>query len=238
MLRNWLGWWPFASALALLMFPLCAQCADLVIGEGNTAISDISEQIVIRVYEKIGLKVEIVHVPLERQLSMANVGSFDGTGARQSGLEKAYPNLVMVPTPLIASEPMMVFTKDKTFEVKGWESVRPYKIGTIFGFKATGYAPEGLDVETASTIEQAFQKLDAGRTDVVIAAHTTGLAGLHKTGLKSIRMLQPPITTLSLYAYLNKKNSELLPKLDQAIKSLTASGEIQGIIEAGRKKLN
>lgn len=231
-------WTRWLNALILLLLSWSAHSSPLKIGEGNTGISRISEAVISRAYEKIGVQIEISHLPLERQLTMTNNGDLDGTGARLSGLEKLYPNLVMVPAPAILSEPIVVFTKDKNFEVKGWESLSPYKIGTIFGFKAAGIYPAHLNVETADTIEQVLQKLEIGRTDIAIASETTGLSALRKLQNKDIRILQPPLLRLQLFIYINRKNIELLPKLDKALREMALSGELQTLIDSEKAKLD
>ncbi|QTA85079.1 substrate-binding periplasmic protein [Desulfonema magnum] len=190
-------------------------------------------------YQRIGIQIETKILPAERALHMANKGKFDGEVIRIREVQELYPNLRRVPVPVIAMEGV-VFTKDVTFDVTGWESLKPYTIGILIGSKFIEKGTRGLTVEAVPTYKQVLLKLNAGRTDVAVMARTNGLIELRKLNMKGIRVLEPPLVKARLYHYLHKKNEHLIPQIAQVLKNMVEEGrpkEIwdQSIAESGRR---
>lgn len=52
-----------------------------------------------------------------------------------------------------------------------------------------------------------------------------------KLGLKGVTALEGPVNRLSLFHYLHKKNRAIVPKLDQAIKTMLDEGTIDKILD-------
>jgi len=90
----------------------------------------IAERILREAYRRIGRELEVKAMPGERSLLSANSGDTDGELYRRAGIDKAYPNLLMVPVALQQYE-IVVFSKLRQFDVRGWESLRPYKLGFV-----------------------------------------------------------------------------------------------------------
>jgi len=155
-------------------------------------------------YQRIGIQTDLQILPSERALNMANNGEFDGEGIRIKEVQDIYPNLRRVPVVVLAME-AVVFTKDVIFDVRGWESLKPYTIGILRGSKFVEIGTRGLKVEQVTSYRQVLLKLNAGRTDVAVMARTNGLLEIGKLNMKGIRVLEPPLIRVNLYHYLHKK---------------------------------
>ena len=200
--------------------------------EGSSMVP-IAEEVMIEAYKRMGMTIEVRPLPPERALQDANNGEVDGDLYRKRDIDKAYPNLIVVPVPIVSIDEM-VFTKaDKKFSVDGWESLLPYTVGHRLGIKVIeGNLVEGTKSEAVRTLEQLFKKLEDGRNDVVIETRLSGLATINKLGLKDIVMLEPPLMSLPLFHCLHVKNKHLVEPLTAVLQQM----EEEGIIEEIQKK--
>ena len=116
------------ACLTVVLKPSEAQERLVLVTPPNTVDTVISEVITRKAYKRIGIDVEILKVPGERALRMANSGKADGEVQRIDGISANYHNLISV-RPAINYTQGTAFTRSKTFVVEGWNSLRPYKIG-------------------------------------------------------------------------------------------------------------
>ncbi|MCP4105522.1 MAG: transporter substrate-binding domain-containing protein [Desulfobacteraceae bacterium] len=145
-----------------------------------------------------------------------------------AAIQKNFPNLLMVNVP-VGYLCFTVFTKDLQFQVTGWESLRPYRIGFIRGVRKIEENTQGMRVEPVTKLEQAFKKLQIGRSDLVIDAPLNGMKMLNKLGFKDIRFLEPPLEREPLYHYLHTRHANLVPLLEQTLTHMEQEGVIQTI---------
>lgn len=185
--------------------------------------SAISEKVLKEAYRRIGIKIIVKQYPAERAVRMADSGEADGDTNRLAGINKEYTNLIMI-SPPVGFDEGVVFTKDKVFPVNGWESLKPYKVGILRGNKFAERGTEGMRSFSANTIEQLFEMLDAGRTDLVVIVRLNGLITLKKLNLKGIRALEPPLGKYDFCHYLHKKNERLVPKIAASLQEMEKEG--------------
>lgn len=222
-------------SLFVIASPLSAQ-ESLVLSQPDDVIVKIAAKVVQEAYQRIGIQIQTKTFPAERALFKSNNGDVDGEVCRIQGIESTYPNLMMVPVVVNMFEGV-VFTKDITFPVTGWDSLKPYKIGIRIGTKFAEQGTKGMSVESVSDNEQLFLKLDAGRTDVVVASRLEGLEQLTQLQLKGITVLEPPLVTVNLYHYLHKKHAALIPAITKTLQEMEAEGQIQAIREQAIEEL-
>jgi polar amino acid transport system substrate-binding protein len=176
-------------------------------------------------YGRLGIEIEAISLPSERALRMANSGEADGELFRGRDVKDTYPNLIKIPVPLQQGE-IVVFTKDHLFEVKGWASLKPYRIGSHTGQKEVEAHAAELNIEFVTMAEQLFEKLANGRTDVVVIPRILGLTTLSEMGkngtldLSGIKILEPPLQHDSLYHHLHKKHAHLVPEITAVLESM------------------
>lgn len=211
------------------IFLMCSASSaqdQLVISEtdGEFIGQKVAFRVLKQAYQQAGIQIVVKDYPAERSVVSANDGSTDGVLARMAGLETKYANLVRVPVPVAYLE-MVVFAKRVDFPVTGWESLRPYRITYMRGNKLAEQHPAGMKAETVSTPEQAFKKLAADRTDVVVEARDAWC--LAKSADRAgIRVLEPPLERLSTYHYLHKRHKAVVSRLEAILKQMEEQNQI------------
>ena len=174
------------------------------LGYPHNAATDILR----KAYGKLGLNFSFTNLPGKRSLVHSNTGLIDGELLRVQGINIKYPNLIVVPVSIAQLE-QVVFTKNASFDVKGWESLRPYKIGIRLGVEITKKKTEGMIQEFTRSDDSNFKKLAAGRIDVIARGRVAGLAIIKKLKLKGLNVLEPPLEIIKLFHVLNKKRINL-----------------------------
>lgn len=188
----------------------------------------IAAQVVSEAYRRLDIAVVIDKLPGERSLRSANSGDTDGELYRKLGMERDYPNLMVVPVALLTYE-IVIFTRGTGFVVDGWESLRPYTVGFVKSIKIVEQNTQGMRVEVAATLRQAFLKMMLGRSDVVVANRSSGLAALKELNLQDVKVLAPALATFSVFHYLNKKHAALVPKLTTVLQQMQRDKTIETI---------
>lgn len=196
--------------------------------DGNDPAATVAELVLREAYKNLGRRVAVHRLPGERSLMYANAGRMDGELYRKLGLERQYPNLVIVPVPLLTFE-LMIFSRGTSFAVNGWESLRPYTIGFVRGNKVAQENTRGMRVEPVPTLEQAFSKLDKGRTDLVLSHRASGMAVVQRQKLEGITVLEPPLASFPAYHYVNARHAALVPELTRILKQMQADKTIERI---------
>ena len=97
--------------------------------------SQLAAKVLLAAYRRLGMEMDIVSMPGERTLVSANAGETDGELYRKAGLEKTYPNLVMVPVPVASYEVVAFVPRHSVVTVSGWASLRVLRIGFVKGIK-------------------------------------------------------------------------------------------------------
>lgn len=188
--------------------------------------TSVAEAVLTEAYRRLGLGLKVHRVPGERSLRSANDGDMDGELYRKLGMEREYPNLVIVPVPLLTYE-ITIFTMGTSFPVYGWESLRPYTIAYVRSIKIVEQNTHGMRVEVTSTLRQAFMMMSTGRADVVVANRASALAALKDLNLPDVRQLAPPLATFPVYHYLHKKHAALVPRLTTVLQQMQRDRTIE-----------
>ncbi|MDP3700399.1 MAG: transporter substrate-binding domain-containing protein [Hylemonella sp.] len=185
------------------------------------------------VFREAGIDAEVFvyQGAFERQLANADAGIEDGMGARVAGLEKQYPNLVRVPEELVTFD-FVAFSIRHRFPTANWESLSPYAVSYIIGWKAFEANVSGVkELALASNVDQLFTLLEMGRTDVVLYERLHGLIKAREKGL-IVQTMEPPLLRSKLYIYVHRKHAALAPRLAEALRRLKQDGTYQRIYSA------
>ncbi|MCP4352008.1 MAG: transporter substrate-binding domain-containing protein [Desulfobacterales bacterium] len=223
------------ATLTLAVLILILQATPLIAGEKlvlSTFESDpfvtTAVRIIQEAYKRSGIEAEIRHYPGERAVNMANHGKTDGEVFRVAGIDKQYKNLHMVPIAITGTE-IVVFSKAVNFQVKGWDSLKPYKISFLKGFKMAEAKTQGMKVFPTGALEALFKVLDKGRVDIVIESRIGGLSFIKKYGFTGIKPLEPPLETVKVYHYLHKKHQYLVPRITKVLEEMDSKGILKEI---------
>lgn len=188
-------------------------------------LANLGKRVLTEAYQKLDVSIEFIDYPAERALSHSNSGKADGELGRIAGLNKKYPNMLLVPVPVFWLEGM-VFTKEAAFEVDGWKSLKPYRIGIMRGIKFAEKGTDGMNRQVVNTIIQMFKLLEVERVDVVVETRINGLKCLQDHCISGIKPLEPPLVSKKLYHYLHKKNEILVPRISAVLKEMESQGRI------------
>lgn len=230
----------FLLAGLLLVFGLAPAVAGnptLTLSTNNTPLDRKAlEQLSQESLRRIGVNLKLVSLPSERSLTAANLGEVDGEGLRVAGLggpDGPYPNLIQVPERFVRIS-FVAFAKNATISLdNGWDSLKPYRIAFINGWKMFEANAQGARVvNKVDKPEQLFRMLDEGRVNLVLYTHADGLLLARNLGLTSVAPLSPALKEVDMYLYLHKKHQALVPKLTQAIRDLKADGSYNRILSA------
>ena len=174
---------------------------------------------------------KIVQLPSERALVNADEGIDDGNFARVEGLDKQYPNLIQVPEEITRFE-FVAFSRGMKFKTEKWDSLKPYNVGIITGWKILEANITGTKSLTKVADEKMlFSLLKQDRADIVVYDRRQGRVVLKKLKMDYINILEPPLAVKSMYPYLNKKHKDLVPKLTETLRAMKKDGTYQKIVD-------
>ena len=186
----------------------------------GTGITDLQLK---EVFSRADIGLEIEHLPAERALINANEGIDDGTFLRVSGLGNSYANLVEVPESFMDFE-FVAISKNPDIEINGWESLAPYRIGIITGWKIVENNTGNMEVTKVSNVDQLFQLLNLDRAEIVIYEKIRAMIALKNKPVAGAVILQSPLVKKPMYLYLNIKHKNLIQKIAGAIRSSKSDG--------------
>ena len=198
----------------------------------------INDQIIGEAFRRSGLRVKIVVVPAERALVNADKGIDDGIFVRIAGIDKIYPNLVMVPEKICEYE-FVVFTMNPAIQISDWASLKPYHAGIVTGWKIL----EANIVGTRSLTkvrdpEALFSLLAHERVDLVVFDRIKGNALIRKRRMTGVKAVDPPLATRDMFLYLNRRHSGLVPALTMALREMKRDGTFEGIVSSVLSQLD
>ncbi len=224
--------------MGLALLAPAAYAESLVLNTANTYPrtapdgSGFQDLIIKEAFRRIGVAVRIVQLPSERSLLNADAGIDDGVFVRVEGLSSRYPHLQMVPESISAFE-FAVFTRNPRLAVRDWQSLKPYHVGIITGWKILEAKIVGTrSLVMANNDESLFQLLLSDRVDLVVFDRVQGRAYLQKRNIRSVRILTPLLAKKDMFLYLHERHRGLIPPLTKALREMKADGSYQKLIDS------
>jgi polar amino acid transport system substrate-binding protein len=187
-------------------------------------------------FRRVGLTPKIAHLPSERALVNANEGIDDGNFARIAGLDKLYPNLVIVPENICKFD-FVVFTRDPSIRVVDWDDLKLYNVGIITGWKILEERVKQVrSLTRVKDTKALFQMLVSGRVDLIISDNLQGRYLIESQQLAGITALEPFLATENMYLYLNRRHAALAPLLAKALREMKRDGSFQALMNSSGAK--
>jgi len=189
------------------------------------------DRLVVELFQRVGLKAEVqVYEASERAMQNANTGIDDGIALRIRGLEAQYPNLVRVPEKVIDND-FVAYSRRDRFPTRGWDSLAPYHVAHIIGWKVFENNLGGRkDITLVRNAEQLFELLRQDRADVILDERLQGLWWARHMGLDA-RPLEPPLATQEMFIYLHQKHAPLVDKVAAALAAMKKDGSYRRIFD-------
>ncbi len=131
----------------------------------------------------------------------------------------------------LSSADIVVITKTARFPVKGWKSLKPYKIGVYRGMKIVEQNVHGMRHIRLSNNRQIAQMIDIGRVDIGIVERFSAIGLFSELKLTELHILEPPIISVQVYHFLHRKHYNLISGINASLQELEKEGRIQKIRE-------
>ena len=180
------------------------------------------------IFNRLDIEHEMIWLPPQRSLVYTNSGNYDGHIARTPAIEAKFSNLLRVPINIFDFE-FMAFTKKPDLKITGWESLLPYSVGMINGWKIVEQNTAGaISVLKANDYEQLLSLLDKERVDVAVLERVMGGWQMKQLGY-DILIIEPAIATEPNFIYLHKGHFELVPKIARVIEEMKLDGTFDAI---------
>jgi len=182
------------------------------------------DQIVREAFRRIGLQLDVVHLPAERALLNANEGIEKGVYVRIQGLESEYKNLRIVPEKVSEYE-FVAFGKDPSLRMNGWDSLLNHHVGIVNGWKILEKNMAACkNLTKVKNAEVLFRSLAEDKVDLVVYNKLDGFGMIEELGLQGIYALDSPFATKDMFLYLHKDLDRIVQPLAEALKSMKSDG--------------
>ncbi|MCP4134144.1 MAG: amino acid ABC transporter substrate-binding protein [bacterium] len=185
----------------------------------------IGEYILTKAYEYLDIKLTFRILPARRAIIWSSQGEVDGEIQRISQIEKSYPTLIKVPTPINHIQLCVFFRKKIPFRTL--KDFREYRFIYIRGIK--GYEPllkYFKSSRAVTTDDQMWRMIQYKRADFTLVGRINGMYTLKALGIKGIYPLRPPQKTFPIYHYLHEKHRDLAPKIDRILQKMAKNNEL------------
>lgn len=201
--------------------------------KGASPLNRIIEVTLQEAFDKIGKKIRFkLTGSSQRALIMANEMG-DGDIMRVGHIKKVAPkitcNLVQIPESIMDVE-FYVYTKNKSFPVKGWSSLSNLHNGIRSGAKILEKNVPGKRTILPDS-ERLFMMLEQGRIDTVIEHGVIADYLIQKLNIKNIKKLSPPLVSMPGYPLIHKKHKALIPAIAKSLSEMRAAGRFEKIKE-------
>ena len=175
-------------------------------------------------FRRVGHDISISLLPGERSLRNLNEGIDDATLVRISGLENAYPNMVMVPEKIMDFT-FVAFSNLASPEIKSWADLEGRDVAFLNGWKIFEANTERTSsVIKASKALSLFSMLEKNRTEVVLFEKWAGLKLVQDMKLENIVMHDRPLAVREMFMYVHRQHLNLVPDLANSLAEMKRDG--------------
>ena len=175
------------------------------------------------------IQVELIRLPAERALQMADDGYSDGEIPRIGGLSEQYPNLIAVSEPVIDYN-FVAFVRTPANERMSWQRLAGEDVGIIIGWKIyEEQVPASAKVTRVVAPAQLMNLLSAGRINFALYERYAGYHLLKEHQHNNIAECFPPLAVRRMFLYLHKKHAALIKPLAIALRQMKKDGSWQRI---------
>ncbi len=191
-------------------------------------LPNVADMIYCYALDQMGYKVSIVTGGTSSVTRMADSGEIDGIIGRATPIGTKYPNLVQIPVPNYTCDFNVYTRTDSDFHIKTWADFANVKTGQLFQKPyVESHLPKDAIITKKSTMLEMLLAISSGELDAGVVQIPEGQA----CWLPPNVHVESSVDTTYAYAYLNKKNENLVAPLSQILQKMYDSGVTQKIIE-------
>lgn len=212
---------PYIVFAIFLIFYSALGAKDIYVistGPEDDAEVVITKSIITKAYNLLGIDVQIDHHPWSRSLELSSSGETDAELHRVKGISSKYKGLIIVNEPVLKVDFVAFGLKKNKFKIKNWNDLKPFKVAYVRGIKIIESNIDGLNFQAVKDIKTAFALLELERVDLVIDTYFNCLKEIKKLNNNDFEIKSDPLESILLFHYVHKKNAELIPLLEKAIK--------------------
>ncbi len=198
--------------------------------------SMISYPLLKEAFKRIGIEFEVKSFPSSRALLMSNSGALDGELHRVYEFHEVsngkFPNLVRIECQLLSSY-TGVFSSKHNVKINNWEDLKGSTVGYRGGRHNIEKNLSGVLQESNIFIQTSelslFRMAEKGLLDYIISDSIEGKKFLYLyPDLKDVKEVGR-LNEMRIYAYINKKYSDLAPKIAESLNEMKHDGTFQAI---------
>lgn len=207
--------------------------------EGLPYLTEPMKAVVLEAYRRIGVQVEIVpDIPIARVAVGTNSGTYDAALAGSANVGIHYPDVLRTSEPVYWIEYGTFAIKNLPSEkVKDWTALKAssLRIGARQGHHLLQTRLGEHGFYGVTTDDSLVRMLFADRIDVVVGA-VNGLRWqrIHAASdiadqISKVRQLST-LERVPMYHFINKKNADLVPRIDEALRKMESDGTLARLL--------
>ncbi len=235
-------------SLFLLFFPFGLSSAEITLAyvdfppyeyEENGEAKGIQVEIVEELFERAGVRLNLVYLPFPRAYKKVEEGYMDGlfnfykTASRMERFDYSAPLIL---------NPLMYFVrKDFPLRIETLEDLRGMWVGVMEGYTYGDHFDNSTHFkkDVAGSHVSNLRKLEAGRIDVYPVDRLVGIYTAHQLGMTNeFNILPDPLVVMEGHIGFTKNRHEhLITKLNEILADMRQSGRIEAIAHAYMERL-
>ncbi len=227
-----------AGILSLAVLP-AASTADATLAiaflEGSIDQSA-SRAVMEEAYRRLGVSVSFSVAPAGRAMEAVSEGRLDGELQHYSGMEKRYPDVLRIPIPINYID-MTAVSRQFDFPIRGWHSLRPYRIGIVAGIVPAEEGTRGMNVRKAAGNAELLDLLHGGKIDVAVMDRVAGRRAAVRDPRGGIHAVKGSLETFFVYHYLHAQHAELAARLREVLEAMLLDGTTQRLRALAHERL-
>jgi ABC-type amino acid transport substrate-binding protein len=221
-----------AILLVVTLSPVNTSAKDIFtigISSENTSATKELKTTLTEAYARAGYGVHFTDTPRLRTYQAANLGETDSIAVCSQDALKAYPNLMLLPTP-IAQVTVTAISLTPSVAIAVPEDLEHYSVGVLRGqLLAVNFAKKHASrVDEVNTLKNLIGMLKLGRVDAVLLNQETARIFMTETGITHYTESEP-LLSVYLYHAINRNAfaSEQVTRIDNALREMIEDGTMK-----------
>lgn len=223
----------FVGLVATILVVSAAQAAEYEFA----SIQQLSEQevgrlVLPKIYDKLDIPINITPLPGKRAEQDVKSGLKDGEIMRIWSYGEGNDSVIRVPTSYYYLLTTAFVRKGSIIDIKQHSDLAKHRLAKVRGVKHTNDITRGMPtVMDFNSSLQMLSFVSAKRADIALTNYLDGMLTIYKHKLSDkLVPLEGNLARLELYHYVHVKHAELVPRIDNVIRTMKASGELENLV--------
>ncbi len=194
----------------------------------NTDEPSTIDRLYYHIFKELGYEVTTEASGMASAIMKANSGEMAGLATQTAGIEKDYPNLIMVPEPIASVSFCCYALTGKNYHLDSWDDFNGLRVGYLFQkVYIDAHLPEGVAQRiNKASLDELYTALETGECDVVVVSSSSRQRTILRENLSEVG----EVDSLLSYAYLNKKYAALVEPMAQVLRNMKENGTYEKIL--------